>query len=277
MRCITLSLALLSLAALAPSAAAQADNCAGSLVTLPGVGAYPFTNVGATNSGAPAPCNSPSGGSSDVWWKWVAPYTGTFRFAICDADYDVVLALRGNCSGAVFACSDRDGCGTTQLNKVEVTMDFDAGFGVLIQIDGWNGAEGSGTLVISSPLGDSYCTSTTNSTGQAGRIRALGSPVLAESALVLVAENVPNQPGLFFYGTDDGNAPFNNGGTLCISGNIVRGPVTFATNNTAARPVNLPAAGIVAAGSYYFQYWFRDAQGPDFSNTTNGVKVVFQP
>ena len=90
--------------------------------------------IGATGSGLMASCNA-GAVSSDLWFKWNSLQASNYTFRICDADYDVVLALWDNCNGNPLGCSDQDGCGQDSFNSVDVTLDV-AGSGVLVQIDG---------------------------------------------------------------------------------------------------------------------------------------------
>ncbi len=119
-------------------------------------------------------------------------------------------------------------------------------------------------------IGTRYCTSTINSTGGAAIIEASGSAHLADDALFLTASSVPNQWGIFFTGLNAVQIPFGNG-YLCTNGSLLRGQVVHPTGQTFT--YHWPTAGL-AAGTRYFQYWFRDPQGGGaFFNTSDGIAI----
>ena len=60
-----------------------------------------------------------------------------------------------------------------------------------------------------------FCSSTPNSTGSPALISATGSDSVSANDIVLFAQPVPNQPGIFFYGPEQIAVPFGNG-TLCV-------------------------------------------------------------
>ncbi|MCA8981981.1 MAG: hypothetical protein H6831_08845 [Planctomycetes bacterium] len=123
--------------------------------------------------------------------------------------------------------------------------------------------------------GVSYCTAIANSTGAPGALSAIGSASLAANDLVLHASSVPNQAGVFFYGSSRTQQPFG-GGNLCVGAPHVRLlPVVFATGNSASRAVDVSQAGFVAGQTVDFQFWHRDpASGTGF-NLTEGYEVIF--
>lgn len=124
-------------------------------------------------------------------------------------------------------------------------------------------------------LGDSYCASVPNSTGLAATITGVGSASIAANDLVMMANDVPNSFGIFFYGPNQIMAPFNNGGFLCVGGMTTRTVAVVGMGNTASRTF-LPGTAFSAGEVVNFQYWFRDAMvGPDGSNTTDGFSVCF--
>ncbi len=127
-----------------------------------------------------------------------------------------------------------------------------------------------------------YCQSTVNSTGSAATIGYDGSTSIAANDLVLHAEPVPNQPGIFFYGPNQVQLSFGNG-FRCVGGQLWRlVPVTFASGNVLSRVVdygNLPAGGqIVAGATWNVQAWFRDPMGGGASfNLSDGLALFFVP
>ncbi len=129
-------------------------------------------------------------------------------------------------------------------------------------------------------LGTTYCTAGLNSTGAPAAISASGSASVAANDLLLSAEPVPNQPGIFFYGPQQTSVPFGNG-TLCIAGQIGRLDVVNATGNVMTfllDNTSPPSAAtqITAGSTWNFQAWFRDpAAGGAFFDLSDGLSVVF--
>lgn len=123
-----------------------------------------------------------------------------------------------------------------------------------------------------------------NSTGNGAVLTGCGSASIAADDLLLTATNLPpNVLGLGFFASSQGQAPFNDG-LYCVSGPITR----LSTHNASAFGVFTEGPGIVAnygggtigVGSVRnFQVWYRNSAGPcgTFTNTTNGLSVVFAP
>lgn len=130
--------------------------------------------------------------------------------------------------------------------------------------------------------GWSYCQSNPNSSGNAGTMRALQSPVIADNDLLFVIENLPaNQPGYMLMSDSQGFVPFFSGsqGDLCLGAPIVRfnanvlntggGDVDFIPDLSA-----LPQGTVVSPGQgWNFQFWFRDVNPGTTSNTTDALCV----
>ncbi len=142
----------------------------------------------------------------------------------------------------------------------------------------WAGA----AYVFELGLGATYCASGPNSSGLPATITASGSTSVAANDLVLRAEYVPNQPGVFFYGPLQTSVPFGNG-TLCITGQVGRLDVvnangnvmTFALDNTS--PPSAPTQ-IMPGSTWNFQAWFRDpGAGGAFFDLSDGLSVTFGP
>jgi hypothetical protein len=132
--------------------------------------------------------------------------------------------------------------------------------------------------------GTSYCTAATNSTGFGALITAPGylAPSISKNELVLRTTPVPDEPGLFFYGSSQIFQPFGDG-YRCVGGGVFRIlPVTQATGGVLERAVDfttLPAGGEITAGSTWnFQAWYRDpAAGGTGFNLSNGLELTFVP
>jgi len=81
---------------------------------------------------------------------------------------------------------------------------------------------------------------------------------------------VPNTPGIFYYGPNQGDLPFGCG-RRCVVGGITRTGVFFATGHS----VNAVLDTTGASTPFNIQYWFRDPSNEAFCgdefNTTNAV------
>lgn len=92
-----------TLLALGGDALAQAsDDCAGA-TSISGIGAFPYSTLGSTDSGMIGSCNNPP--SSDVWFTWTSGPDTDYHFSICNTDFDTVFVLYDGCGGA--ACRGR--------------------------------------------------------------------------------------------------------------------------------------------------------------------------
>ncbi len=139
--------------------------------------------------------------------------------------------------------------------------------------------------ISSDNYGWNYCQSNLNSSGEAGTMRALQSPVLADNDLLFVIENLPtNQPGYMLMSDTQGFVPLFSGsqGDLCLGAPIVRfnsnvlstggGNVDFIPDLGA-----LPQGTVVSPGQgWNFQFWFRDVNPGTTSNTTGALCVQLQ-
>ncbi|MHC4991659.1 MAG: hypothetical protein ACYTGC_11835, partial [Planctomycetota bacterium] len=122
------------------------DDCANRLEAFNGETV--FSNEGASTDG-PSPCSLLG---SDVWFRYVAPFTGSVTVSTCGSDFDTVLAVYDGCTCLpdledLLECND-DSCDL----QSEVTIDVVAGQCYKIQIGGFNGAQGQGLLTITKLL-----------------------------------------------------------------------------------------------------------------------------
>ena len=138
-------------------------------------------------------------------------------------------------------------------------------------------------------LGTSYCAANANSTTYPGIQTVVGSSVVAETELTLVASRLPDSSfGYFLASRTQGFVPNAGGsaGNLCLGGTVGRFTAQiFNTGMTgsAAVPVNLSAfptpTGSVAVQpgeTWHFQAWHRDSSGGSpTSNFTDAVSVEF--
>jgi hypothetical protein len=146
------------------------------------------------------------------------------------------------------------------------------------------------TLVPSIPLGVPECgPAVLNSTGRPATIQAVGSVHLSDSAVRLVAQDLPNASnGYFLASLNAGFVPNagNSQGTLCLGGTIGRfnQQIQFSANdgffsitvNPNAIPQPNGAVPLLAGQTWRFQCWYRDANPNSTSNFTNATAVTFQ-
>ena len=130
--------------------------------------------------------------------------------------------------------------------------------------------------------GTNYCTGVVNSTGLGASMSVSGSTSVSANNLVLVAMGVPNQPGLFHYGSDQAQLPFGNG-FRCVGGTVGRLDVHTGSQNTLIHVLDNTtapsAATIITSGSTWnFQCWYRDpAAGGAAFNLSDGIALSFLP
>lgn len=131
-------------------------------------------------------------------------------------------------------------------------------------------------------VGSNYCTATANSTGSPAGISSSGSASFSANNLVLRAEPVPNQNGIFFYGPGSQQIPFGNG-FLCVTPTFGRLGIELASGNVLTHsydntaPPN-PQTQVSPGTTWYFQGWFRDpaAGGANF-NFSDGLELTYVP
>ncbi len=134
------------------------DNCANRSGV--GLGATPFSTVGATTDGPAHPGCLAFGNdqvSNDVWFNHPSQCPGSIRIDVCDAGYDSKLAVYDdagctNLDARLIACND-DACGSGGLRS-EVRIASRIGRNYTIRVGGYNGATGAGNMVITYCPGD---------------------------------------------------------------------------------------------------------------------------
>jgi len=130
--------------------AGGADNCVDAVAVGEGSHAYDLT--GSTLDG-PSDCDPNV--QNDVWFKYTASASGVATIETCahsGTDDDSVLIVYSGvaCPSAGDAClaSNDDWCGPgNYMSSVDVTVT--GGESYYVQVAGWNGSEGDGTLDIS--------------------------------------------------------------------------------------------------------------------------------
>ncbi|MFT4541666.1 MAG: hypothetical protein ACI835_004127 [Planctomycetota bacterium] len=131
---------------------------------------------------------------------------------------------------------------------------------------------------------ENYCVSFPNSVSAAGAgMDHTGSGSIGDNDTVLVCNNVPNNFGIFYFGTDQAfTLPFGNG-VQCVAQPLIRlNPVSIPTTpNTAEFALDFlgtgPEAQIIGGSTWNFQYWYRDPGQGAGMNTSDGLSASFAP
>ncbi len=138
-----------------------------------------------------------------------------------------------------------------------------------------------------------YCAAKVNSQGCTPSVSASANPSFAGGAgsCVVTAVNViNNQFGIFFYGLTPAAIPFQ-GGTLCVTGGVVRTPIQNAGGNpppadcsgtytfdVGARIASGADPRLVVGATIVGQFWSRDPASASYpSGLTNGIRLTIGP
>ena len=119
------------------------------------------------------------------------------------------------------------------------------------------------------------CLSAPNSVGPGCVLSADGTP--GATGFALVASGAPaGKFGLFYYGTEPIQAPFGDG-FRCAGGDIERLRPTVIDGAGTARTVFPKTTAIGLGDTRYFQFFYRDRQGPGGSgiNLSDALRVTF--
>jgi hypothetical protein len=152
----------------------------------------------------------------------------------------------------------------------------------------WNGS-----FCTSAPnIGTNYCAAAPNSTGQTAEISAVGSVVVADNNVTLIATNLPdNSFGYFLNSRMQGFVanPGNSQGNLCLGGAIGRyvGPNEVQNSGLTGTyelqldltrtPTPTGFVMIMPGETWHFQAWYRDlVGGVATSNFTDAISITFQ-
>jgi len=125
------------------------------------------------------------------------------------------------------------------------------------------------------PTGSRYCEPTTNSTGLPAYLWLLSDGDLTDGVLSMEVDNVPDQFGIFFAGTNQIHVPFGNG-YRCVGGDVIRLTAPeLAVGNQASGEVDLAHLTPELATELNVQYWYRDpGAGVANFNLSDAVNVV---
>ncbi len=114
-----------------------------------GDGSHAVSNISSTTDG-PTETGTCSHLQNDVWYRILASCTGTVTVDICDANFDVAVAVyKGTCPnepGHAIACDDA-GCPSGVGAKV--TFDSTINHIYFIRVGGYDGAQGTANMIIS--------------------------------------------------------------------------------------------------------------------------------
>jgi len=264
---------------------AQRVDAAGTLQWGPG-GAV-LVGLGPIETGMPRVAPGGTSGGALVVWEEIPSFGA-----------DHLLAAHVNAAGAIDVPTFD--VASTPSGKARLDCAVSAGGQVLLA---WSDArvdDGDiyaqnvafdGTLGGGSGLGTSYCGAVANSTGGAGMMNAVGSPVAADNLVTLQATGLPNNQFGFFLTSMTQAFIANPGGSqgnLCILGSIGRYNLVnqiFFTGTTGSGQLTLdltqtPTASgpvpVLAGQTWNFQAWYRDQNPSNASNFTDGYAILFQ-
>ena len=148
-----------------PPPSVDNDDC-GTAIAL-GLGETAFTSVGATDSLVDMSCVF-NGEVGDVWYSYTAIGDCPVTVDLTGSAYDTGLAVySGDCAALTEVGCNDDFSGLQSA----VTFAATAGTTYYIQIGGFNGATGEGTITLSEGIGSVVCLGNANSTGVGALLR----------------------------------------------------------------------------------------------------------
>jgi hypothetical protein len=121
------------------------DSCAAPLVATVGSTSFDTSAAGgddATNCGGSGP---------DLFYSFTPAASGGYQIDTCGSGFDTVIAVLSDCSTEII-CNDDSDCGAGFSLQSTVAATLVAGTTYIIQVDGFGGASGAGTLNISGPI-----------------------------------------------------------------------------------------------------------------------------
>jgi len=218
--------------------------------------------------------------SNDGWSASVAPagpQLGTLTFAVTDTSvsgsYDVVVRWDGVCNGIPVTASQI--VTLTLANACPPGVPYCFG-------------DGSGTAC---PCGNASASGAQvgclSSLGLGGKLRATGSPSIANDSLVLNGTQMPTSSALYFQATaqqSGGAGALFGDGLRCTTGATIRLGTKVNGANGSAYPTGgdlsvSARGGVVAPGSRTYQIWYRNSAAfctASPFNLTNGATVTWR-
>jgi hypothetical protein len=121
------------------------DNCGSATVLSSGSQTVPIDNSAATTDG-PDACGL---FGSDIWFRWTPTSGGPVRLSLCDSFFDTTVAVyTGTCGSLTEVDCNDDSCGL----QSELTFNAQPGQEYFIRVGGFDGEQGTGSMVISSGI-----------------------------------------------------------------------------------------------------------------------------
>jgi hypothetical protein len=222
--------------------------------------------------------------------------TGTWHHiaVVFDANFQAHFYLDGVLEGTVFGSSPANppnpGWFIAVLDLTGIMEFFD---GKIDDVQVYSGSATAADIlflfqnpceIIASSIGTNYCISAVNSTGTPSAISAVGSSSISANDLVLTADNMPDQPGIFIAGPTANQVPFFNG-FLCVAANGLQRFINTApaSGGVISEQVDIATAAqgglnVMAGSSYFYQRWFRDPiAGGGNANFSDGIEIAYTP
>lgn len=115
------------------------------------------TNVGATKQ-AGEPAHAGNSGGKSVWYKWVAPATGSVTVSTAGSSFNTLLGIyKGGSVGALTTVASNDNA-TTSTTTSKATFAATLGTAYYIAVDGYGGASGNISLALNEapPVNDKF-------------------------------------------------------------------------------------------------------------------------
>tara|TARA_R110002073_G_scaffold17992_1_gene66844 strand:+ start:1008 stop:3632 length:2625 start_codon:yes stop_codon:yes gene_type:complete len=144
-RCLSFVLCVLAWLGLVTIATGQ-DDCS-TATSISGVGTFPFDTTGHTTSGFNGSGACPFLIGQDTFLQWTATADGTYSFDTCGTAFDTRISLHNGtgCAAQCYLTND-DAC---DLQSSITVAGLPLGSTILIQIGGFDQAEGPGVLNVS--------------------------------------------------------------------------------------------------------------------------------
>jgi hypothetical protein len=261
------------------------DECATAVAILANVPTA-FDNSAATASAETFPCSfNGLPHSNDIWYRYTATSNMDISVNLCGTGFDTLLqSWSGSCGALVpIVCND-DSCALqSAIQFAGVT-----GQSYYIQVAGWNGAFGVGTITVSEVTPPVPCTGGISTVGYIGGNQgnpggAIYFDLTVTSAVTIggiqtnYIAGIGSPVGVTVYTTpttsvgNEGNmaawtqVAMDNGGAVAAAANS-------PTSITFASPLNLAAGsyGIALVASASAQHTYTNGTGAN-QNFTNGV------
>ncbi|MDX2146026.1 MAG: hypothetical protein SFZ23_00765 [Planctomycetota bacterium] len=125
-----------------------ANDACGS-ATVIGTGVFNGTTTNATSDFGNASSCAGTNDTIDVWYRLVAPCTGTATITTCSAstNFDTTLSVFSSCGGAEIVCNDDSVCSFNQFHS-RASFPVELGTSYLVRVSGFNGATGNFQLAV---------------------------------------------------------------------------------------------------------------------------------